>query len=64
VTLTHVDARVTEIRVYKGEVRVETGGAVTALADPGRTLERWLSTTGSRLDPGLREMVLNELQND
>ncbi len=64
VTLTHADARVTEIRVYKGEVQVEAAGAVTALADPGRTLERWLSTTGSRLDPGLREMVLNELQND
>lgn len=64
VTLTHADARVTEIRVYKGAVRMEAGGAVTALSDPGRTLERWLSTTGSRLDPGLREMVLNELQND
>lgn len=64
VTLTHADARVTQIRVYKGEVRVEAGGAATALADPERTLERWLSTTGSRLDPSLREMVLNEFQND
>jgi hypothetical protein len=63
-TLTHTDARVTRIRVYKGVVRVEARGEMTALADPGRTLERWLATTGSRLDPGIREMILNELQND
>jgi hypothetical protein len=42
---------------------VAGGGVVTALADPGRTLERWLVTTGSRLEPELRTLVLNELQN-
>jgi hypothetical protein len=61
--LTHVDGRVTEVRVYKGAARVKDGEAVTALADPGRTLERWLVTTGSRLEPELRTLVLNELQN-
>lgn len=61
--LTHADERVTEVRVYKGVVRMADGEAVTALADPGRTLERWLVTTGSRLEPQLRTLVLNELQN-
>jgi hypothetical protein len=53
------------VNVWKGVVRVETDGEVTALADEGQTLERWLLDTAvGEVEDEVIESVRRELDID
>jgi hypothetical protein len=52
-----VDTGAEVVRVHRGSARISRGGSLVVLADPGRSLERWLFSTGAGTGVVAQEVV-------